>query len=205
MNDPRAYQTDRIDRRIHLIFNTIAPVYGKFHNYLMKEYRVSAGILDEKIHLTGKKVLDMGTGTGAWAASFLPYRPAGITGVDMSAKMIREAGKRHPGINFIQGNIEHLTHIPDHSFDIVTASFVVHGVKQDKRKRILDEMFRISKRYVVIQDFAGNTPFVIRVLEWLERSDYKHFKHHIVEELNNYTPHISVIPIRLGAGLYIAE
>jgi ubiquinone/menaquinone biosynthesis C-methylase UbiE len=171
----------------------------------MREYKHTADIINEEISLKGLRILDVGTGTGAWAASFLPYHPDFIQGMDLSEKMIKEAQSRHPNIEFIAGNIETAENIPTGSFDLVTASFVVHGVKQDKRKRILQEMFRISNQYVILQDFIGKTPAFIRFLEWMERSDYKHFKRNIIDELSLFSNSVKSLPVRSGAGLYICK
>ncbi len=119
--------------------------------------------------------------------------------------MVKQAQKNHPNIKFSLAHAESLSEFKDNSFDIVTASFVLHGVKQDKREVILDEMKRISKRYVVLHDFIGKTPLFVRLLEFMERSDYKNFKKHFCKEFQEKFPKTMKIPSRFGSGLYIAE
>ncbi len=193
------------DKRAKFIFNLIAPYYSKFDKSLQEGFDASVKELDKEIGISGKKVLDIGTGTGAWGAAINKYNPSEIEGVDFSEKMIKQAKKNHPEINFRQINAEDLSDFNDNSFDLVTASFVLHGVTKDKRYKLLKEMKRVSKKYVVLHDFIGKTPFSIKILEFLERSDYKHFKKNFCNELKENFSSAKKIPARYGSGLYIAE
>jgi len=193
------------DKRAKFIFNLIAPYYSKFDKSLQEGFEASVKELDKEISIAGKKVLDIGTGTGAWGAAINKYGPSEIEGIDFSEKMIKQAEKNHPAINFHHVNAEDLSDFKDNSFDLVTASFVLHGVTEDKRHKLLKEMKRVSKKYVVLHDFIGKTPFSIKVLEFLERSDYKHFKKNFCNELNENFSSAKKIPARYGSGLYIAE
>ena len=149
--------------------------------------------------------LDIGSGTGAWSSLFFKNGADTVLGIDLSEKMIIQAKKNHPKINFSIGNGESLNQIKEHSFDIVTSSFVLHGFTSEKRKKMLNEMKRISKKYIVIQDFIGKTPTFIKFLEFLERSDYKKFKKEICQELNKTFTKTKRIPVKYGSGLYISE
>ena len=193
------------DKRAKFIFNLIAPYYSKFDKSLQEGFEVSVRELDKEIVIAGKTVLDIGTGTGAWGAAINKLCPSEIEGVDFSEKMIRQAKKNHPEINFHHIDAEDLSEFKDRSFDVVTASFVLHGVKKNKRQNLLNEMKRVSKRYVVLHDFIGKTPFSIKILEFLERSDYKNFKKYFCDELKVIFSSAKKIPARSGSGLYIAE
>ena len=193
------------DKRAKFIFNLIAPYYSKFDKSLQEGFEVSVIELDKEIVIAGKTVLDIGTGTGAWAAAINKLGPSEIEGVDFSEKMIKQAQKNHPEINFHHIDAEDLSEFKDRSFDVVTASFVLHGVKKNKRQNLLNEMKRVSKRYVVLHDFIGKTPFSIKILEFLERSDYKNFKKYFCEELKTNFSSAKKISARYGSGLYIAE
>ncbi len=193
------------DKRAKFIFNFIAPAYSKFDKSMQEGFEASVKKLDNEIIIAGKSVLDIGCGTGAWGYAIYKAGASKLVGVDFSEKMIQQAKKNHPEINFIHLNAEDLSEFKDDSFDIVTASFVLHGVKSEKRKVLLKEMKRVSKKYVVLHDFIGKTPFIIRTLEFLERSDYKNFKRNFCNELKEEFPKTKKIPSRFGSGLYIAE
>lgn len=193
------------EKKAKFIFNFIASYYAKFDKSLQEGFKASVKELDKEIIIAGKTVLDIGTGTGAWGAAINKFGPSQIEGVDFSEKMIKQAKKNHPEISFHHINAEDLSGFKDNSFDIVTASFVLHGVNTDKRYKLLNEMKRVSRKYVALHDFMGKTPFGIKILEFLERSDYKHFKKNFCNELKENFSSSKKIPARYGSGLYIAE
>lgn len=192
------------DKRAKYIFDLIAPVYAVVDGVLDVSYRESIKLLKNEINLSGINVLDIGTGTGAWAAMFLKYSSS-VSGIDFSPKMLAKSKKKHPEIDFNIGNAEDLSKIEDDSFDLVTASYVLHGVTADKRAKIISEMKRVSKKYVVIHDFVGRTPLFTRLLEFLEKSDYKNFKKNFCKELQAMFPETKKIRSVQGCGLYIAN
>ncbi|MDA3844021.1 MAG: class I SAM-dependent methyltransferase [Candidatus Kapabacteria bacterium] len=191
------------DKRAGFIFDFIAPVYGLVDGVLESGYKSSIHLLNAEIDLNNMSVLDIGTGTGAWAAMFLKQSNS-VQGIDFSQKMLAVSEKKHPGINFSIGNAEDLSEIADNSFDLVTASYVIHGVTADKRAKILSEMKRVSKKHVVIHDFVGRTPLFTRFLEFMERSDYKDFKKNFCKELQIMFPETKKIRSVQGSGLYLA-
>jgi len=191
------------DKRAGFIFDFIAPVYGLVDSVLESSYKSSIHLLNTEIDLNNISVLDIGTGTGAWAAMFLKQNNS-VQGIDFSQKMLAVSKKKHPGINFSIGNAEDLSEIADNSFDLVTASYVIHGVTADKRAKILSEMKRVSKKHVVIHDFVGRTPLFTRFLEFMERSDYKNFKKNFSKELQIMFPETKKIRSVQGSGLYLA-
>jgi len=186
------------------MFNLIAPIYGQVDDTLVKNYSNSIDLLDDEIGIEGKSVLDIGTGTGAWASMFLKKKATYVHGVDFSNNMLIESKKKYPEIEFSIGNAENLYEIKDNSFDIVTASYVVHGVKANRRAQILSEMKRISKKHVIVHDFNGRTPLFGRFLEFIEKSDYKNFKKNFCDEFKQFFKETKKVPSVNGSGLYIA-
>ncbi len=199
------YFSKNANTRAKFMFGAIAPIYAKVDPHLVNGYQGIIEELDTEIQIKGKTVLDIGTGTGAWAMKFIQSGATKVHGVDLSPKMYKIAKEKHPEISFSIGDAENLTAFADNSFDIVTASFVVHGVKSDRRKKMLTEMNRIAKRHVVLHDFIGKTPYFVRFLEFIERSDYKHFKQNICKELQAKFSNTKKIEADYGSGLYIAS
>lgn len=198
------YFSDNADKRAKFIFNFIAPVYKYADEVLSESFSYSAKEINKQIQLSDKAVLDIGTGTGAWGASLKKAGADKVTGIDFSENMLKQARRKHPELEFEVGNGEDLSQFKDGSFDIVTASYVLHGVKSAKRLKMLKEMHRVSRKYVILQDFIGRTPRFIRVLETMERSDYKNFKKKACDELKQFFPKAQKIQMRYGSGIYIA-
>jgi len=193
------------DKRARFIFNFIAPIYGMLGTSVERNFESSIDVLENYISVEGKDVMDLGTGTGAWAANFKSRGASKVVGVDFAGKMLNQAKNNYPNMEFLQGDAENLEQFADNSFDIVTASFVLHGVKEDKRANMLREMYRVSRKHIVIHDFIGETPLFVRLLEFMERSDYKFFKQNFCKELELHFGNAKKISTKSGVGIYIAE
>lgn len=193
------------DKRAHFIFSLISSIYAKTDKTLSKGFWASTKAAEELIGIKGKTVLDIGSGSGAWTSNFLRMGAHKVSGVDFVEKMVVQSQKKHPNIEFTIGNGEDLNHFSDNSFDIVTASYVLHGMKEDKREKMLLEMKRISKKHVVVHDFIGKTPLFVRFLEFMEQSDYIFFKENFNSEMKKHLVKTTKTATRYGSGLYIGE
>ncbi len=197
------YFTGDEDERAQFVFNLIAPVYSLIDKGSEVEFQKMATLLNNHFPLAGKTVLDVGCGTGSWLRALSQFNTGKITGTDFSLKMLHQARKRHPEIEFVHQSGENLSAFQDNSFDIVTASFVLHGMKTQKRTQVLAEMKRVAREKVIIHDFLSNSHWIIRILEFLERSDYIHFKQHFKEELRQQFQDYKIIPADNGNALYV--
>lgn len=164
-----------------------------------------AALLNQHIPLKGKRILDVGCGTGSWIGTLKTFGVKKAVGADFSEKMLVQARKNHPNLEFVHQHGENLSAFADNSFDIVTATFVLHGMKYEKRKQLLTEMKRVARKAVVIHDFYKKSPPAVVLLEWLERSDYIHFKKHFKSEMNQSFPSIEILENDIGNALYIGN
>jgi len=108
----------------------------------------------------GERVLDVACGTGTSTAA-IQAKDATAVGVDFSAGMIREARRRHPGIEFLEGDAQALP-FGDGEFDAVTISFGLRNVNEPHRA--LAEMYRVLRPggRVVITEFSTPPVSVVR-------------------------------------------
>ncbi len=193
------------NKRSEYIFNLIAPLYSKMNHQIGTNYSKVIETLKNKIDIEGKKILDIGSGTGVWSAVYKNNGAGEVIGIDFAKKMVLESNKNYPNLNFMQGDAENLHQFEDNTFDIVTSSYVIHGVTQKHRNRMLSEMKRVSKKHIVLHDFKGKTPLLVRFLEFMERSDYKHFKVNICDELKSISTKVESVDLEYGNGLYIVD
>src|SRR5579859_5430724 len=102
--------------------------------------------------LTGRRVLDVGTGTGL-AARFLAERTARPIGIDLSPPMLRVAKQINTEIDYIQANAVHLP-FADATFDLVVSSF---GLNLTDPRQSLKEIRRVLKRggWLIGQEWAA--------------------------------------------------
>lgn len=93
-------------------------------------------------------VLDVGTGTGMFAAG-LADAASFVVGIDPSAAMLGEARRvsRHPRLQYAAGDAMALP-VPDSSFDLALLSRVIHHVPD--RRRCARELHRVLRRGGVV-------------------------------------------------------
>jgi len=78
--------------------------------------------------LGGKRVLDLGCGFGDFCAFAVENGAARILGVDISERMLGEARRRHPHLEFVREAVED-HRIASESFDLVVSSLCLHYVR----------------------------------------------------------------------------
>ena len=91
----------------------------------------------------GKKVLDLGCGTGRGIKHLYDFKAAEVFGVDVSEKMLEIAKKKFKTTQFVLADSEKLP-FEDESFDAVTALFLIVHIG-DLRKTF-DEAYRVLKK-----------------------------------------------------------
>jgi ubiquinone/menaquinone biosynthesis C-methylase UbiE len=203
--NPLHYFFGNDKQRAKFIFDFIAPLYGQLDKAVQEGYARISNKLNKHIPLKNYTILDIGTGTGGWLASIAVHSEKEKKGIDFSEKMIIQAKKNHPNLNFSRIDAEDMSSIKDKSYDIVTASFVLHGMKANERKIVLGEMQRIARKYVLIHDFKNKTAPFVQVLEFLERSDYKNFKKNFEKEMDSNFKSTDILECDNGNAVYIGK
>lgn len=136
------------------MFDQVAPGYDRTNALLSGGNSVlwrlaTVKALDLK---PGERVLDVAAGTGT-SAKALAKTGAEVVALDFSPGMVEQGRKKHPGIEFIEGDAQALP-FPSGSFDAVTISFGLRNVHNPKLA--LGEMYRVLKPggRIVICEFS---------------------------------------------------
>ena len=119
-----------------------------------------------------RRVLDIGCGTGRFAASVLEHYPeTHVWGVDLSDGMLRQcSGRCHAAngrLHVVQGDSERLP-FADDSFDHIFMSHVI-SVVSDPFK-LVREAQRVAKpgaRLVIVNHFQSDNRFIALFEKWL--------------------------------------
>ena len=100
----------------------------------------------------GERVLDVAAGTGT-STKALQRTGATAVALDFSLGMVTEGRRKHPDIEFVEGDAEDLP-FPSQSFDAVTISFGLRNVNNPQMA--LGEMYRVLKPggRIVICEFS---------------------------------------------------
>lgn len=114
--------------------------------------------------VTGRRVLDLGCGSGQWAAFLAERGAAEVIGLDLSERMLEVArrDRAHPRVTYQRASIEEAA-FPGGRFDLVFSSFAFHYV----------------------EDFAG---LVRRIDSWLTPGGYLVFSNEHPVYLSRATP-----------------
>ena len=101
--------------------------------------RVGDVLLDELELQPGARLLDVGCGPGT-IASRAAARGAVPVGLDIAGRMLALGRERHPHVEFVEGDAEHLP-FADGSFDAVVGGFVLNHLPAPERA--LSEAVRV--------------------------------------------------------------
>lgn len=93
----------------------------------------------------------------------------------------------------------------DKSFDIVFASYVAHGLVQEQRINLYNEMKRLAKEIVIIHDYNENRQILTSLVEWIEAGDYFNFIKVAKDEMSGVFSNLTVINVGTSDAWYICE
>lgn len=92
--------------------------------------------------LSGKKILDLGSGTGRSVTRLKVAGASDITALDISEEMLEILKKEHSDVDAHVGDMEELP-FEDDSFDMITALFAI--VHLGNLEIMFDEVYRVLK------------------------------------------------------------
>jgi SAM-dependent methyltransferase len=183
------------------IFNTIAPVYNLFYRRQYKGYCELLNKFEAKLSIPEKgAVLDIGCGTGALLQAFLKYGYE-VEGVDLAGGMLHHARKR--GLYCRLADVVKGLDMDDNTFDLVSASFVAHGLDREKRMVLYSEAKRLSHNKVLIHDYSSRRSPFISLIEFMEGGDYFNFIKDGVDEMKEVFSHVEIIQVQKYNNWYI--
>lgn len=133
-----------------------APVYDLAFGRITQGGRILAA---RHVNAQGGSVLEVGIGTGLALGYYAPQ--VRVTGIDVSAEMLREAELRAAklGLRNLAGLLQmdaRAIDLPDASFDHVAAMHIMSVVPEPER--VLDEMVRLCRpggSVLIANHFAG--------------------------------------------------
>jgi ubiquinone/menaquinone biosynthesis C-methylase UbiE len=177
------------------LFDLIARPYAWFYQYQQRQFSTMIPHLLHTLPVLPDSVLDIGCGTGAMCEVFLENGLI-ASGCDRSSEMIRQAKRlTSSAITYVEADV--LKGLPylDHSFDLVIASFVAHGMTADSRLKLYSEMNRIARNNVILYEYGSTRHWLSDIMEYLEGGDYFNFIKVIDQELASFFGNLTKIPV----------
>jgi len=138
--------------------------WRKYHQENDKPYEFTQNIRKVASELEIESALEIGCGFGQNLAALNPsIRKVGI---DISEYVINISKQRYPNIRFLNGSV---LKIPlQEKFDLVFSCAVIQHIKPQLLNQAFDEMFRVSKKYILNIEAYDE---IEREINWYRGSD----------------------------------
>ncbi|NLO35566.1 MAG: class I SAM-dependent methyltransferase [Clostridiaceae bacterium] len=193
------------------IFNKIAPVYALFFGYQLRRYRHLLKQYGHEILAQTHSVLDIGCGTGALvrALSECDLDVCGVDGAERMIQLARRFNRKRPA-RFAVVDAQTAFTKPDseplsQTYDLVVASYVLHGLQKDERQALYAYMRGHTRRTVVIMDYNQNRSWLTSLIERMEGGDYFRFIEQIHQEMQDNFPVVQIVQTGKRSAWYICR
>ena len=107
-----------------------------YNNYIYKlrTYVINRLIRKSRIDIAGKRMIDIGPGTGFYVEQFKQHGCTDLCGIDITQKVVSELGNRYPAFRFYQADIGSADFTPPESgFDIASSFDVLYHIVEDRK------------------------------------------------------------------------
>lgn len=132
------------------------PIFNKVFSFF-DFFQLKKVLSQLKIETKGKKVIDIGCGTGRFSR-FYSGRGASVTGIDITQEVIESNRRYLPGIRFETMSAFDIK-LADREFDIVNAFIVVQHIPSSMKRKAIEEMSRVLKpggRMIICEAFFND-------------------------------------------------
>jgi ubiquinone/menaquinone biosynthesis C-methylase UbiE len=136
--------------------------------------------------LNGKKVLDIGCGTGREIGLLKAANPnpkTSFTAADISDEMLKITKRRHPDVETIKADMNS-TPFKDEEFDVVIAAFVIVHVKNlHKAFKEIDRILKPGGIFILTNINQRKAPKLQTENEKIVIKSFYHIPEHVIEAL----------------------
>lgn len=179
------------------------PVMLALEPWRRRTLRRALGALHERCPLDGRRVLDVGAGTGTLLAELVRY-DCGIAAVEPSRSMSRIARARFSRVPVYEEPADKMRSVADGSIDIAILAATLHGFSPSYRERVYAELARVVRTAVAVIDYHANRNPLVAAVEWLEGGDYFDFVKVVDAELGATFQRVERHRLHSYESLYLA-
>ncbi len=156
---PEKYWEERLNKNFslggvgHLGFSLIYNIWL----YKAKLYTIRRILKNNNINCQGKKLLDIGVGTGFYLSFWEKLGVKSIAGIDITSKSIEELTKKYPKYKFVKANIGDEKLSINEKFDIISAFDVLfHIVRNNEFEQAIRNIKKFSHKdtiFLIMDNF----------------------------------------------------
>jgi ubiquinone/menaquinone biosynthesis C-methylase UbiE len=178
-------RSDRDDRYLPALrFHTLTALFDPVARLLLRERKFKASLVDQADPRSGRRVLDVGCGTGTLALSLKVRAPgAEVIGLDADPEILERARAKaqEAGLD-VRFDRALATELPyeDESFDLVVSTLFFHHLTGADKRRTAKEITRVLKPggELLVGDMGGPADplmrglffFSVRLFDGLEQT-----------------------------------
>lgn len=137
-------------------FNGMVALARKY--YFAKAF---ARFINNHFPVVGKKICEIGTGSGLTLAHLKKMGAAACVGIDYSAESITLAREMNPDCEFIKADA-FATGLPDKQFDLIYSLGMLEHYNREDQRKLISEQKRLAKECVFIE-----VPYDVFYFRWL--------------------------------------
>ena len=169
-----------------------------------RSLREAVAEIDRAYPLAGRRVLDVGAGTGTLLAELVRY-DCDVVAIEPSYSMARIARARFPRVAVFEEPADAMHSIADASVDLVLVAATLHGFSPEYRQHVYAELERVGRDVLAIVDYHKNRHPLVALAEWIEGGDYFSFVEVVDAELEQAFGAIEKRRLRSFESLYLAR
>ncbi len=166
--------------------------------------RQALAAVHERYPLTGKRILDVGAGTGSLLAEIVRYECDPVA-VEPSFTMARIARRRFPRVPVFTETAAAMPSVGDASVDLTIVAATLHGLPPEYRQEVYAELRRVTRDVIAIVDYHRNRNALVALAEWVEGGDYFAFVDVVDAELERAFGSIEKHRLKSFESLYLAR
>lgn len=158
-----------------LRFNLLTPFYDPLLRWGMREITFKRRLIEQAQIASGQRVLDLGCGTGTLTVLIKQLHPqAKVIGIDGDERVLAIAREKATSggitLTFDLGMAFALPY-PDHSFDRVVSSLMMHHLTTENKQRAINDVYRVlhpGGEFLII-DFGKPHNLVAQIISLVMR------------------------------------